>query len=95
MKTVISLKIDKELKNQASKLAEEMGFNLSSIIAATLRSFVVNREINISLKHRMTPYLEGIIRKVRQEGPNEGSPTFDNAEDAISWLNKKIGKKKS
>ena len=95
MKTVISLKIDKELKQQASKLAEEMGFNLSSIISATLRSFVVNREINISLKYKMTPYLEGIIRKVRQESPKDRSPRFKDVESAIEWLDKQVGKKKS
>ncbi len=87
-KTVISIKIDKDLKTKASNLAEKMGFNLSSIISATLRHFVVNKEINVSLEPKMTPYLEAIIEKVRKESPQDRSPMFDNAEDAIAWLDK-------
>jgi addiction module RelB/DinJ family antitoxin len=88
MKTVISIKIDKDLKTKAANLAEKMGFNLSSIISATLRNFVVNKEINVSLEPRMTPYLESVIEEVRKESPEDRSPMFDNAEDAIAWLDK-------
>ncbi len=90
MKTMVNIKLDKKLKNQASKLAEQMGFNLSSIISATLRQFVVNKEISISLKPKMTPYLESIISDVKKEKQSDKSPVFENATEAIAWLKRHV-----
>ncbi len=90
MKTMVNIKLDKKLKDQASKLAEQMGFNLSSVISATLRHFVVNKEINISLKPKMTPYLESIISEVKREKTSDKSPVFENATEAIAWLKRHV-----
>ena len=90
MKTMVNIKLDKKLKDQASKLAEQMGFNLSSVISATLRHFVVNKEINISLKPKMTPYLESIISEVKREKTSDKSPVFENSTEAIAWLKRHV-----
>ncbi len=87
---MVNIKLDKKLKDQASKLAEQMGFNLSSVISATLRHFVVNKEINISLKPKMTPYLESIISDAKNERQSDKSPIFKNPEDAIRWLKQHV-----
>ena len=85
-KTIINLKIDKNLKNQAADLAAEMGFNLSSVITSILRNFVTTRELHVSSKHQMTDYLESVIKDVNLEKKSEKSPAFKNAKDAIKWL---------
>lgn len=66
-KTMMNIKIDKNLKTKAAKLADDMGFNLSSVIAAMLRNFVTTQELSVSMAPRMTPYLEGAIREVMKE----------------------------
>ena len=85
-KTMMNIKIDKDLKSKAAKLADDMGFNLSSVISGMLRNFVITRELSITTAPRMTPYLEGAIREVMKEKKNEQSPKFKNSKDAISWL---------
>ena len=85
-KTMMNIKIDKELKAKAAKLAEDMGFNLSSVISGMLRNFVITRELSITTAPRMTPYLEGAIREVMKEKKSEQSPKFKNSRDAIAWL---------
>lgn len=86
MKTMMNIKIDKGLKDQAAELAGAMGFNLSSVVSAMLRNFVSMRELNVSLAPKMTPYLESAIKEVMKEKDTEQSPVFKNHKDAIAWL---------
>ena len=86
-KTIINLKIDKTLKNQAAELAAEMGFNLSSVITSILRNFVTTRELHVSSKHKMTKYLESVIEEVNAEKESDKSPAFKNSKDAMNWIN--------
>ena len=86
---MINLRIDKGIKQEAQKLAEAMGIPLSTLINAYLKQLVRNREVHISAAPKMSPYLEKIIAEAEEDfraGKNI-SPEFDNAEDAIKWLN--------
>ena len=90
MKTVIYIKTEKEVKENAVALAKKLGLSLSDVINATLRNFITTREITFSDTPRMTPELERIIgrvEKVLKTGRNI-SPGFDNMEDAIKYLEK-------
>lgn len=89
METVINIKTDKKLKEQASKLAKEMGFSLSSVINATLYNFVKNRELHITHAPRMTPYLENIVAEARRDYKvGKNVRRFKNMEDLIVDLDK-------
>jgi addiction module RelB/DinJ family antitoxin len=48
MKTATSIKLDKDIKEQASALANELGLSLSSVINATLKKFVDERRVILS-----------------------------------------------
>ena len=48
MKTTTSVKLDKDVKEEASKLANELGLSLSSVINATLKQFVNERRVVFS-----------------------------------------------
>lgn len=89
MKTVINIKADKEIKEKAQKLAQELGLPLSTIINAYLKEFVRNKEVHFSTAPRMTPYLEGIIREARKDykGKKNLSPVFSSAEEMDEYLN--------
>lgn len=86
VKTMMNIKIDKDLKTRAADLAEAMGFNLSSVIASMLRNFVTTQEFSVSIAPKMTPYLESAIREVMKEKKSGRSPKFKNHTDAVSWL---------
>ena len=88
MNTVIHIKAQKEVKENAQKLAKELGINLTDVINASLRNFIRTREIYISAVPRMTPELEkylGPVDKDIKKGRNL-SPAFSTAEEMDEYL---------
>ncbi len=89
MKTaIINIKTDVQVKKDAQKLAEELGFSLSSIVTASLKQFIRTREVQFSAVHRMTPYLEGVLKEVDEDIKHKRnlSPAFTTAQEANNYL---------
>lgn len=88
MNTVIHVKANKEIKENAQKLAKELGLSLSDIINASLRNFIRTREVYFSHTPRMTPELEKLLDRVEDDlkkGRNL-SPRLRTAKQAIDYL---------
>jgi len=66
-KSVINFKVDTEVKEEAQKLARELGVPLSSIVNAQLREFLRSRTLNVSAEPRMSAYLEKVIETVEKD----------------------------
>lgn len=88
MKTVIHVKADKEVKENAQKLAAELGLSLSDVIGASLRNFIRTREIYFTHTPQMTPELEKLLDTVEDDIKHNKnlSPRFKTAEQAIGYL---------
>ena len=88
MKTVINIKADKEVKENAQQLAKELGLPLSTVINAYLRQFIRSREVHFSLAPQMTPGLERMLDKVEQDIKlNKNlSPDFSSAKEIDDYL---------
>ncbi len=89
MKATLYTKIDKETKDQAQNLASELGVPLSMVINSQLREFVRSGNFSVS---RDPDFKEGVWKEILQaskeaQNPKKVSPKFDNAEDALNWLN--------
>ena len=67
MRTVIHIKADKEIKENASRVAQELGLNLSDVINASLRTFIRTRTVIFSDTPQMTPELEKYLEKVEED----------------------------
>jgi len=67
MKTVIHIKADWEIKENAQKIARELGLNLSDVINASLRNFIRTREVYFSAVPKMTLELEKLLGKVEED----------------------------
>ena len=89
MKTQLIIKTDKEVKVQAQKTAKELGLPLSTLVNAYLKQFIATKEAHFYVQEELRPeakrWLDRLMKEAR-EGKNL-SPTFDNAEDAIRYLN--------
>jgi addiction module RelB/DinJ family antitoxin len=48
-KTMISVKVDKKLKEQATKIVSELGFSLSAVINANLKKIVREKKIEYKI----------------------------------------------
>ncbi|MEK7460205.1 MAG: hypothetical protein AAB628_01500 [Patescibacteria group bacterium] len=93
MKTaMINIKTDKAVKEEAQKLAAELGFSLSALVTASLKQFIRTREVQFSALPRMTPYLEGVIKEVEKDikAKKNISPAFTNAREASAYLRKLV-----
>ena len=88
MQTVIHIKADKEVKENAAKVARDLGLNLSDVINASLRNFIRTREIYFSHTPRMTPELEKLLDKVEADIKNKRnlSKAFSTPEEMDEYL---------
>lgn len=64
---MINIKADKEVKENAQRVAQELGLPLSGVINAFLKEFVRNRSVSFSAIPRMTPYLEKVLAGVEED----------------------------
>ncbi|MBI2053345.1 MAG: type II toxin-antitoxin system RelB/DinJ family antitoxin [Candidatus Sungbacteria bacterium] len=88
MKTLISIRTDKTVKDAAKKLAQDLGFPLSTLVNSYLKQFIRTREAHFSVAPRMTPELEAIIEEAERDfAQNKNiSPAFSSMKAAIRYL---------
>jgi len=67
MKSVINIKTNKEIKENAQKIAKDIGLSLSDVINASLRNFIRTREVYFSAIPRMTPEFERLVGKIDKD----------------------------
>ena len=87
---MINVKTDKKVKEQAQKVARELGLPLSTVINSYLRDFIKQRAIYISAAApaRMTPALERLLQVVEgdiKKGKNL-SPIFSSSDEMDEYL---------
>lgn len=90
MKTVISVKVDKQVRDRARRVAKNMGLPLSMVVNQQLKRFVEDRRIEfcepLIPNAKTRKILDQTLKDVREENKKAFSPAFDNVEDAIKWL---------
>lgn len=89
MNTVISVKLDKDIKESAQEVAKSAGLTLSTLVNAYLRQVAATRRIELYAPEPMTPNLEKLIAEVEAElKGGKASKKFDNADDFLADLKK-------
>lgn len=90
MKTTTSIKIDKDTKDKATKLASNLGLTLSSVINAGLKQFVLERRISFSAEPELNKRSKIILREALQEvkDSKELVGPFANVSDLRKSLSK-------
>jgi len=88
MKTVINIKTDKEVKRNAQRVAEDLGFSLSAVINAYLKQFVRNKEVYFGLVPQMSSELEKLLGKVETDIREKRniSPAFSSEKELKNHL---------
>ncbi len=88
MKTVINIKADKTVKENAKRVAKELGFPLSTVINAYLRQFIRNKEIYFSIAPKMTPEFEHLLGSIERDikEKKDLSPVFSSADEMDEYL---------
>lgn len=87
---VINLRVDSDLKTLAQKVADDLGFGLSSLINAYLKNFVKTKTVYFSAVEQPSEFLVKTLAKTREELKyKETSPAFTDTTDAVKWLRNK------
>lgn len=88
MKTVINIKTDKEIKENAQKIAKDIGLSLSDVINASLRNFIRTREVYFSAIPRMTPEFERLVGKINKDIKEKKnlSPSLSSSDKINDYL---------
>ncbi|MBT3282786.1 type II toxin-antitoxin system RelB/DinJ family antitoxin [bacterium] len=87
--TILNIKTDKKLKENAKKVAGKIGVPLSTVVNSFLKQFVRDEEVTFSSKsYQMTPYLESLVEEARRDRrAGKTSGPFSNAKDLMKHLN--------
>ncbi len=88
MNTTILLKTDKELKNEASRVAKELGVPLTTVMNAYLRQFVRDRRISLSVDPTPNIAKLALWESISKEAHKEmkTAKRYTNADDLIADL---------
>ncbi len=88
MNTVaIYIRTDPHIKKKAQEVARASGFSLSALLNARLREIAESKKVEV--RYEPTPYLIKQLRQAEKDyKAGKASPAFDNAKDAIAYLEK-------
>lgn len=89
MKTMINIKADREVKEEAQRVAQELGLPLSVVINAYLRQFIRNKEVHFFVEGELKPSAKKRLDRLHKdvkEGKNL-SPVFHSAKEMDAYLN--------
>ena len=89
--TVITTRVDSQIKREAMDTAEELGIPLSVVVKAFLKQFIRTKTVSFTAGVTEIPNAETFkvlqqAEKNLQGGPH--SPVFKTGEEAVNWLEK-------
>lgn len=93
MKTVMSIKVDRSVRDKAKKAATRLGIPLSLVVSGALRKFGDEQRVEFAVP--LTPnaktakLLREAVRDIEEGRKDKFSPAFTSAKDAVAWLNAK------
>ena len=90
MKTVISVKVDKDVRDKARKVAKKIGVPLSMVVNNQLKRFAEEQRIEFRAPQvpnaKTRKILDEALADIREGRDDKFSPAFTNMDDAIRWL---------
>lgn len=89
----MSIKVDRDVRDRAQKVAKKIGVPFSMVINSGLRQFIQEERIVFQTEksYQMSKKFERKLEKIDEDIRAERnlSPAFSNADDAIRWLHTK------
>lgn len=85
---VVATKVDPKMKKKAQETAAELGIPLGAVVKSALRRFIRTKSVELTTQEEEpSEYLKLAISQARKDlKAGKSSPTFDNAKDAIAYL---------
>lgn len=93
MRTILQVPMSKELKEKAEAVSLDMGFSSLQETIRVILTKLSNKQLNIKVEEievitHLSKAAERKFKKAVEDiKTGKASPSFENAKDAISWLN--------
>ena len=85
---VINIRTQPDIKKAAQQVADDLGMNLSVLINGFLKNLIKTKTISLADSEEPSQYLIDSLKEAEEDiRAGRVSPLFDNADDAIAWLN--------
>ena len=85
-KTLLTVKIDKNLKKAAQEVAEELGFSLGTLVNGFLKQFVRTKEVSFSTSLQPSKYLMSVIDEAEKDLASGKLPAYKNTDELLKAL---------
>lgn len=86
MQTILNIKTQKDLKEEAQSLASELGVPLTTVVNSYLRQFIRERKLVLEMEPRVKDSLMEKWHKISLEASKNTSIKFAKASDLITYL---------
>ncbi|MCX6793666.1 MAG: type II toxin-antitoxin system RelB/DinJ family antitoxin [Candidatus Gottesmanbacteria bacterium] len=83
---VINIRVEPTVKKQAHKIAEDLGFSLSSLVNGYLHNLIKTKRVYYPPEEPSQYLIRSIKQSERNLKRGYISPPFSNAKDAMAWL---------
>lgn len=87
-KTMIHLKVSKDVRDEARKVADAMGVSLSLVGEQLLRGFVTDRRLSLTTEYEPNSNLESVLKEAEKNRENPDYwDSFDSVDNLMKDLN--------
>lgn len=85
---IINIRTQTSVKEQLQKVAEELGLTVSALINGLIKQVIRTKRVEFEARPEIpNAYMIKVLRESEENYKNgKISPSFDNAKDAIAWL---------
>ncbi len=90
----LHIKIEPDVKEQAQKIAEELGMSLSSVMKVLLKQFVRTKHLTVGISEIPNAYLRKSLKQSDEDIKNGRVTSFASGQDVLSYLDQEIEKEK-
>jgi len=88
--TSLHIKIESTVKEQAQKIADELGLSLSATVKALLKQFIRTKQLSVGITEVPNEYLLNSLKKSDGDIKAGKTVSFKNGKDALSYLDSLI-----
>ena len=93
---VMNIKIDRDIKKSAQKLAQDLGLSLSALVGVLLRRAVITKTVTLStFAEEPSDYLINALKKSEADVKAGRVISFNTSSDELKYLDKLIADEKN
>lgn len=91
---VVNVKVNPKVKKEAQRIAEELGFSISSLINGYLKQFIRTKAVDFSLNEEPSEYMIKNLEESEKDIKAGRVISFEKGKDALKYLDNIISNEK-